>query len=403
MGEVSGRVTSGRLPNPAANLELSRLWAVTLPKWLDPWAPQLALSMGDGVWVVAWPKVTPFTPVAALGVGLLSALVSPGWHFVYTESLPFLAFIITGAILSGPIGIMLVVGFAIGNFFLARPELGPSVVFGGGGLVKTHASLLLSYLLLGFLAVRVPFMARLFAEGTLVRIPDYGRIRSAARWILFPLLCGALVFLWCQATIVLIRPVFIWSGQFAPTVEAIHPIQSQWQWLAGTAVAASLARLALEGIVGRNLGSSERLKGLQAERWVDSVGASGSGVSWRRVGLTAVAGTFLLAGFYTGWVDALVVGLTLLMLRAWNVGLVARQPVGWVNVVRRVPALVRFAAALLVGYAVSRMITEVAYASHIFSFRLLLIGVLATIVILYICFPNQRPAGAPAGGDHHEN
>lgn len=396
--DAVSNVTSSHPPSLAPTLaeKLSLSWAVRLPKWLDAWSSQLAYTMTDGVWTLAWPKLAAFAPVGAFAVGVFSAVASPGWDFVYTESLPFLAMTIAGAILSGPVGIMLVVGFGVGDFVFAHPDLG---IFALGDPSKS-GSRILSYLLLGFLAVKVPFVARLLTEGIVAALSRYPRIASVARWIFFPVASGLLVFLWCQAMIVLIRPVFTWlPGGYPPSVKAIQPIQWQWRWLVGAAVVAALSRLVLEGLAGMQVGFREKTRRLEEERWRDTESPPRTGaLQWREIGGTVAVATFVLAGFYQSWMDALLVASAVAVLRAWNVGSLGPSPYAWINAMRKVPALIRLSAALYLGYLLSEAVVQVAYKLGVASFRSVLIGVLGTLTILYICFPNQR-AVRPAAGD----
>src|SRR5439155_22699867 len=90
---------------------------------LAPWLPPPADALADGAWTAAWPGVAAVTPLVALALGFLAPLLLPGLLDVYTESLPFMLLLVAAAILSGPAGLGLLLGYAVG-MLLAWPAVG---------------------------------------------------------------------------------------------------------------------------------------------------------------------------------------------------------------------------------------------------------------------------------------
>src|SRR5439155_206630 len=89
---------------------------------LAPWLPPPADALADGAWTAAWPGVAAVTPLVALALGFLAPLLLPGLLDVYTESLPFMLLLVAAAILSGPAGLGLLLGYVLG-MLVAWPAL----------------------------------------------------------------------------------------------------------------------------------------------------------------------------------------------------------------------------------------------------------------------------------------
>jgi len=256
-----------------------------------------------------------------------------------------------------------------------------------------------SYILLGLLAVRVPALARRMAERA--PLPVEPTLRLAVRLFLYAAGSALLVFLWCQAMIVLIRPVFTWVGQ-SPTTEAIMHVQTQWKWLVAVAVVASLARLVLETSTSGTGAGAALVATLQQERWSR---AQRRGEFTRRLMgpgrliLATLVVTLLLSGTYEGWIDPVIVAAIVVFLGAWRYGVIGRLPTDWVSFVRKIPALVRLAVAALVGYVFAYVILWGLW--RLGSLRAVAAGSLLTLAMFYLLFPGRRQS-APAGGRQRE-
>lgn len=388
-------VPSSSSPAPALSPQpeaLARLFSVRLPRLLDRWNPQLADAFADGAWTAALPGATSLAPMVALGVGFLFAMFWPGiWmRDVYTESIIFLTLVVAGAILSGPVGVMLCAGFVAGDVLhdLVRGQYAREPLAVAG-------SQLISYLLLALLAVRMPQLSRRLAEG--VPLPRDSSQRNMIRSALFVGCCALLVVLWCQAMIVLTRPVFTWLGG-SPTTAAITQVQNRWQWLMAVAVIAAIARLILESNVSSGASGSAMIAALQNERWSGSTrrGAVPHALpAVVRVIIGAVMVTMLLAGTYTGWIDAVLVAAAVTAVGAWRAGLIGMFPPGLVALIRRIPALVRFVAAPSLGYMVSYVLINSLWSLG--SFRPVMIGSLVTLCFFFVLFPRAPAALAVPG------
>lgn len=368
---------------------LAHFWSVTLPRRLDPWAPHLADAFADGSWTAAWRGVAGYTPVVALALGLLILRILPATRSieVYTESLTFMALVITAAILSGAAGAMLLLGFIVvdllgagsGHFRGAFQSL-PLVV----RWILLYGSLLVSYLLLGLLAIRMPLLARRMVEEINVDRLVYPAARPVVRAALFGLSCGLLVWVWSKAMVFLIRPAFTWL-LVSPTTRAIQPVQVNWEWLVGVAVLAAGVRILLEDRVAARSARAGLVRDLQRQRAYDalSLRERPRSIVVQVLPMVGVI-TLLLAGAYRGWLDALLVAVVVTAVALWQRG-VGRLPGLWAAAVLRVPLLVRFLAALLAGYWLASMMVQRFWGTS----RPILYGALLTLAVFLLLFPRS--------------
>ncbi|HEY7617157.1 MAG TPA: hypothetical protein VH744_10165 [Terriglobales bacterium] len=389
--------TSFRPEAPDRAHGLTYYWSVILPRWLDPFLPRLADAFADGAWTAAW-RMSAFAPLIALVVGFLVPQVWPGMRAVYTESLLFLALVIAGAIWSGPIGVMMLTGHVVGmlvwgsNMPMRTRSPGLLAYF-----LPRWGSMLISYLLLAIPAIVIPQQARWLAE----EMPLPGN-RGAApklplRGILYAFVCGLLIYLWSQAVPALIRPVFTWL-RMQPLVEAIVPLQQRWHWLVIMAVTAALVRVLSERALMTDPSRVMGLAALQQQRWGNPERRN---EFWRntpsliRILLTSALVTLLFSGLYQSWLDALLVAAVTALLELWRVGGVGRLPGWWAQTIVRVPALVRFAIALVLGGVVSYWLLTRPWRGD--TFQPVLWATLLTLGVFYFLFPRDAsPQDEPA-------
>lgn len=401
---------AGSTPSQRAD-ELTRFWSITVPRRMESFAPRLADAFADGAWTAIWPKVSGYAPVAGLIIGFLVAVllplvpivVSTGYEQtprVWSELLPFIMLVIAAGILQGSVGIGLVAGYVVGDVLrlAVTGVLGQWSTWSYLGsnpllaMVLLVSSALITYLLLAIPAITLPMIARRFAELAPLRRISNERARMAARIGAYTLAAGLLTFFWTRGVVVLIRPIFMWRNG-SPTVEAIFPVQFQWEWLVATAVIAVLVRLVLQAAAVRRSSAVRLIGGLQAERWADA----NPGAFWQgagpipRIALVAATATLLLAGTYGDLIDPVLVFLVAALATAWRSGMI-RPNAAWAQTVQRIPALGRLVIAGLLGYAMARIVVEVTWATTN-SLRPILIGILLIGAVFVALFPTMtRPS-----------
>jgi hypothetical protein len=363
--------------------KLTLYWSVRLPRRLDRWVPRLADAFADGAWLTGW-RLSGVAPLVALTVGLLSPWVWPGITTIYSESALFLGLLIGASIASGAWGAMLLLGYIAGDvlhtgyFFATSGHYRDMALPGGMG----H---LVAYLLLAILVIRLPQFAR--------RLVSNGR-PVVVRAVRYGVVCAGLVFLWCQAMIVLIRPVFTWRGDSAPKWQAVKPIQTKWPWLVALAFVVAVARIILEDRAAQRSRSTSVANELRQQR---RAGGVRRGILWRsqrpsvQVALRAMFVTLLLAGMYVDWMDAIAVLFITAAVGAWRAGLMGNGPQGWIQLMGRIPVFARATVAVLLGFLISSgMLTFVMNRTD--TLRPLMVGALATVVVFALLFPRSGPA-----------
>jgi hypothetical protein len=382
MSSVPSAVAGAVAPPLSRQERLVRIWAVRLPLLLDPWSRRMADAVSDGTWTARWRPVGAFAPPIAFLAGLLFPLFWPGMQEVYTESLVFLMLVIAGAILSGPVGVALLAGYILGD--LADPQ---ARYYGWGSL---HAAGdMITYMLLGLPAVILPQLGRRMAEEVADRLSQESRGHLAVRAALYGVAMSLLTALWCQAMIVLVRPVFTFVRS-SPETAAVVQVQTRWEWLALVAAIAAVARVWLESIVRRS-SSVDAIRRLEEQRWAHAERRS---MHWRRlplavrVALATIVTTVMLAGTYVTRWDALVVLAVIALVKAWRAGLLGSMPGWWVQTVSRAPVLVRFIVAPLLGYILARTILSLFWSSA--SLRPVMLGAVLTLIVFQVLFPPPR-------------
>lgn len=393
------QVSTPSAASPAVRPQpLERLWSVQLPHALDPWLPQAADALVDGVWTAAWPRLAEFAPLIAFAVAFFAPRLWPGITQIYSESLLFVALVIAASILSGSSGLMILCGYILGDLLF-----GAARRFGfPDSLVGRYLGQVVAYLLLAQPTFLFPLLAKQFVRQIRINLGDDPTLRLLMRAGLTAAAFALLIYLWSQGIVVLIRPLFTWLNQ-SPPIEAIQPIQTQWQLLVLVAVVAGFARVVLEEILAPRQPRTAVVKALREERRTTIHPQRGA--LWQRlplpvhIGLAALAATLLLAGSYENALDAALVALVTAGLGAWRAGLIGRMPSVWTAAILKIPALLRFGAALLIGNILANAMLGVLWTSPLFqsgSLRPVMVAALTTLVVFYLLFPRQPAIRAGA-------
>lgn len=375
---------AGLLTSAGRRTELVEKWSVTLPKILDPWLPQVANAFADDAWMAPWTDFAALGPLVTLGIGFLAPWVWPGMRNIFSESLVFLMLAIASAIADRCLGATLLFGYIAGD---ALHVLSTTPFFALP--IRTLAGHVVGYLLFGVLAIRLPQLAQTLAASIRLR-PSDATLRLATDAGLQAVVWGGLVFLWCQGTVVLIRPVFTWARRL-PTDAAVMQVQVHWPWLVATAIGAAVTRVILEDFAVLRSPSARLVSELRRLRRAE---ANTPGAAWRpvpvgtRVALGAILLTMILAGTYAGWIDPLIVLIGTGAAGAWRAGLLGKVPKGWVTLMQRIPAAVRMAAVPIAGFLIADAILNAFWSTA--SFRPWMLSALCTLVLYYVAFPTQR-------------
>jgi hypothetical protein len=344
--------------------------------------------LSDGAYLVAFPALAAFLPPAAFALGLLTGWLRFGAENVFTESVVILVLAIVLAFLGAALGGLFAAGYALADFFLyQRPALG----FDRGlvAALQLRAALPLTYAGLCVVAIGAPLLVQLVrAQLPLGRVrgPD---ARVVLDTVLGAVLAGGLVFVALQSLPLLVRPLFTWQGR-SPTVEAMFLVQ-------GRALLFALLTAAVAGarVLAEYAAAVVDPEGL--DEVADHLDLPEQHGWWeRRSSLTrcvtgALAGTYLLAGLITSWLEALLALAVLLGIEAVRWFVLPRVP-AWARAMAAVPAVVRLVTAVALSAALSSWLLPDRFFGE--SFLPLLLATLLSLALVAATFPESARAGA---------
>lgn len=385
------------MPSPQSPDErLERFWYVKAPAWLDDWFPQIAKAISDGAWTTAWRGVGAYAPVVGFALGLLCRIFFPQIYSTFSESLLFMMIVIAVSLLSGTMGAALLAGYIVEDLLVGNrasvntgffpAELPPE---GLSGLPGVLGGKLVSYLLLSIPTITIPLLVRQLAPSIKLHTITDPNSRTFALAGLHAAIAGVLIFLWAQSVVVLLRPLFTWVGA-VPTFQAINPVQAQWSFLVGVGVVAAAGRVILERMVARTAPRATVAATLQRQRFT----GEGQGILEKvpglvRVVIPPVVIAMLLAGTYDGWLDAIIVAAVAAVLGLWRSRLIRIIPLPsqWSLTIRRIPALIRLAAAPFIGYWLATIVITPMWTNTAQGLRPVMLGSLVTLIVFYVLFP----------------
>ena len=220
------RVAVDGQPRQAFSIE--QLW-ITIPAALRRFSMVLSAATADGIYLCRWPRVATLLPVISLLFGLLSGTlhwsvltigdgsISPATPVVaFAQNLPLvLAAVILGS-LGASLGLLLVAGYGIGDFFFAGPQF--QVVTGNliSRFVDLQVPRLLSYLLFLALAVMPTLGTKRIVENLLAVTRRLGAVGVLLAGVIQVILQGCFVYGWTLAAPMIFRTLWSWSGNSAP-------------------------------------------------------------------------------------------------------------------------------------------------------------------------------------------
>jgi hypothetical protein len=338
----------------------------------------LTSTLLDGHYLAAWPAAAGLLPYSAILVGLAIGSLHLGFDVVFSEAMYLMA---TGAVLgtlSLQLGLLYVIGFAVGDLLLSNGALAraPSL----------FAAQVIEYALLALLCVTLPRTIR----ALLVQLALPDAIPRSARFALavaghLALTAGA-VYLWAQIVPILIRPCFTWAGR-SPTVAAIAPLQSDAAVLIVVSTVASLARMTLLGWTVFQPASRARIDALEAQLAVATPvrTLASRAPAWGIAAARTLGGLLLLAGMLEHWLDAVLLGVLMAALHLARARLIP-VPLGrWPVWVEAVPLLFRILLGLVAVSYLSSLV--LGWQPRGASFRPIVVLVGVSLVIFFLLAP----------------
>jgi hypothetical protein len=341
-------------------------WWLGIPRKLRSYSRLLGAAWLDGIYLSARPRVAVALPLAVLLFGFLEGAThwSPltiGSSSLST-SIPAVAFLqifhllfiaVALGSLSANLGLMLVIGFAAGDYLVAGPvlSLGPSTPISGFFYLRLPQ--LYSYALFLALAVAPTVMCNAFLTPFALRFPTnnlpWVTLRVAASTVVQMLL----VYGWTLLAPITLRVMWSWAGAAPPL--ALTDYRSMLNpWLP---LAAGIAVVARAFLVRRKSGDpllKDRIRRLRQEarqadqkpKWTRRLPV------WLRAVLTALACTLLLSGLIASWwLAALVCAALVCICLVRNCVLPGSGWwMKWARTIDRVPVIFRLAAMVAATY-----------------------------------------------------
>ncbi|MBW3615848.1 MAG: hypothetical protein KY439_11155 [Actinobacteria bacterium] len=347
---------------------LPTLWWVGLPLVCRRLSASLFAYLLDGVWIFAFrPLAAVATPVAAVA-GVVVGATTAGYSVAPFESVLLVSLVVVVGTFSAHLGLALVTGLAVGDFFLVGRDwtIEPTSSFGlptgspglldeglVGALARERLPLVIGYALLAVVAVGIPALVK----GLLAQLPVPSRWPTGVQVGLSVAGHAGLTYFfvdfWVIATPVLIRPMWVWPLDQVSTrsvsLALVQPLQGNGSVVVALAVAASLARMAVQWHVALDRRRAARMSALQERlrRWAGVPSPPGRIRRLGRVVWRTAAGTLLLAGMLATWADAVVLATVLFVAGLVQLGVVPVPMGEWPVTAARIPLLVRMAGALV--------------------------------------------------------
>jgi len=389
----------------------ARIW-LTVPRRLTARLPSLRDVAGDGHFLAAFPAVAVVLPIACLVGGFWYGADAGDYTFAVTESVFLLSALLALGAFATQLGLLALVGFALGDFFvrfqvwkytvldLGQVDFSPgattdpvtrdSGLLDSGyiaGLWRVRLPLVLLYLLLGAGVVLVPRLARSIA-GIALRS---ARVPRNLDWLVASFAYVVTVWLalvgWAASLPLLIRPYFTWKGGLAgrlPPAQAIVPVQHFRKEIVATAVVAAIVRQLVVLAIDRRRDLATRVDVVVslAEPARPSRPVTPWGTLLRVLG-AGLLGAFLIAGtLERAWTWTLAVAVFVLIGLLRSELLPGSVRVAWRRVAGRLPFLVRAALVVVTVRVVAGFMAGSVIASYESLAVFILLAALASVLLL---------------------
>ncbi|HXY08390.1 MAG TPA: hypothetical protein VEI52_11150 [Terriglobales bacterium] len=288
-------------------------------------------------------------------------------RLVFAENLHLVIIAAVLGALSASLGLVLVIGYALGDFFVAGAKLpamysvaslsGPQI------WVYRHVPLFVSYLLFFTLAALPTIMAQELVATAHPKIRHSRPLTIGLTAIVQALL----VFGWSYMAPMVFRTVWLWPGGL-PRIQVDFYSGMIMRWVLPFVFLVTIARGVLTKLAERSQSVEQRMTEIAGQ--ATSIQSRFPG--WGSALIRAAVITLLMTGFLhtpsnsvpgimTNFVEAEIIFVCLaLLLLAW-IYIVPHMKLwnGWTARVNRYPVLLRLAAATFAGYVVSFFLTAI--------------------------------------------
>ncbi len=403
-------------------------WWFAIPATLRRFSVIISESWHDGMYLTAWPLVAQVMPPLLFVLGLAEGMTH--WTFAssaalstnetivsFTELLPFMVLMAAASALSANFGLMLLLGYAVGDFALAGPQLTyflpsnaspilmhlpPSVIT----LIYLRFPQLIAYAIL-FLFGIMPTLATKYLTyqvQPLLRALGIGRV--LLQIVAMGLIQGAIMFAWTLTAPVMIRVYWSWIND-SPPLAAAYFLQVQGSWIYLTAGVAAAVRGWLMFLAYRKPVLILQARQLNAELKRADLHKTLLRRLPRAFGaiFAAIGITLLLSGAIPGPTNGAIIALGLAVFLIIRNSILPRIPPwqAWMKLLQRIPLIIRLGMGYIIIFAlVQRVLPTVlnaqsnstAPSTPEATFLPLLVSIGISFGIMTLLMPGQPPARA---------
>jgi hypothetical protein len=400
-----------RIYSPAA----LDLWWVRIPARLRRYSVTLSAAWADGIYLTAWPRLAVSLSIVAVVIGCSlgaahwspyvigdGSIATTGPIIVFAESLPFLFVAAILGSLSAHLGVMLTLGYVIGDYLIA----GPAVASWGynsawPAFFGQRLPLLLCYWLLFILAARTTITSNSLAASLLRTLRGKGKATKILRVATSAAFQFALVYAWTLATPMIIRVLWIWIGRSSSPLSVPVYTRVTDPWLPVAAAGAILFRSVLASHRNSKRIVAQRVRELQVlTREYDTTPALPRRIPlWARCVIASALITFIVSGFLNSATLGVVMFFVFAAILMSHTMLLPRTHLwrNWSTAAAAVPSAARVVAATFATFLVTRLIIALPAQGlnpKAGAFALELLSITVGIVIFLVFLPEGKSTAA---------
>lgn len=392
---------------------------VTLPTRLRRVSPLLGVTLADGVYLTAWPLWAVLAPVLIFAFGFSVG----GWHWLpqniwdyritawpavaFMQMLPLLVVAVIAGAFSAGLGLLLVLGYAIGDLFISGATYAPYFHRVGMAWWLGHVTTaqLVTYLVFLLLAVLPAMVARLFTASVPGLRKSASPLKACLRALVTAAFAALLVYAWVMMAPMAVRPLWLWvnSSTSPVTVQYFNSVVNPT--LPFVAAGCILVRALIEALAN-HVESATRNAARIAAAYAPQPGhAKGNNPSgWFGAITGAAVVTLLLLGMIIRvWPTGVLVFAGVLALFVTH-RIVLPRWVGWrawTLLMNRIPLAARWLVTLVGAYAIGRIVLAapgmaVRLNPAAGAFGAELFAIVIGLALSLLLFPVQGRAGAHA-------
>lgn len=393
-----------RTPGNRAETSFTRfvdLWWIQIPGTLCAYSRTLWAVWSDGIYLTAWPRLATILVFAIFAVGFIeggthwSILslngygLAKGFHSAsFAQMLPLMMLAVVLGSLSVNLGFMLVIGFALGDFFWSGVPFSPwerslSLPPSLYGRIPQLAA----YLVFFFLAAWPITPAKSLVAAA------HRRFRESELWktVLMVVVQALFIYEWTYFAPMGVKQQWDCCMQTSPLdVSYFH--QTTLPWLLAAAVVGVVARRVLINVAEkRNPNVIARLNAVCDQAWASISRMPG----WLHAIVGAIIMTLLFLGFAVSLLRVIETFAAVLALMLFRTSVLSGTSLWriWTTRLAHYPAVIRLGLATVATYLVSRLVLTVPGWGAIQrtargNFAPELVSVLIGLCVVLVLLPN---------------